>query len=443
MRSAKPIVALWAIPLLALVGCPDEPGGLCELNGQRLSLGQRVDKGDGCNECTCLSTGQMDCTERTCDGPGGDGGPGGGDDGGPRPGSDGGEGDAGQTDGGDVRPPSDCVDNDEDGFHTCLDPNYPEWPQEVDCDDTRWFVQPGGYEFPGNNIDDNCNDEVDETPTCSCVADGNSVPGADFIAAMDLCDDTVASVSTSGDAQQFGVYSRFFEDISPQEGGCLGVLSTGIVGETDLELNGANLCGCGAFDGCSPDPDPETPGDDVCDLAQLRLTLNPPPNAKGIEFNFMFLTVEWPEFLCTSFNDTFYTLYTSQAVNGGQQANISFDAEQRQITVNVGFFEAPRDWTVPLDNTPFGATDASASCTSLPVEGCFLPGYCNDPNYDLDRVGSGSGWLVTRAPFEPGEESIDVVFSIHDEGDGIYDSAVILDSLRWVPYRPRVQTTKD
>lgn len=426
--------------LVAISSCAPAAEGPCTFQGKGLRIGERVPAGDGCNECTCLSSGEVSCTEFTCTGGGGGGGAGGGD-GGP------GEDDAGSPDepdaGGDDRPPPDCEDADGDGYYPCDDPHYPEWPEALDCDDSRWFVQPGAYEFPDNNIDDNCNGETDEVVPCGCTHSGPNATAEELISAMDLCGDTIVSMQRSGDPQQFGVFRDYFTDIVPETGDCLAVISTGIVGATDIELGGESFCDCGSFsEGCFDDPDPENPGEDVCDLAQLRLTLSPPPNAKGIEFRFMFLTSEWPEFLCTQFNDTFYTLYESQAVNGGERANISFDAQQRQITVNVGFFEAPRDWTTPLDHTPFGATDSGASCTSLPVDGCTLPDYCNG-NQDLGYIGSGTGWLVTRAPFEPGEETIEVIFSIHDEGDSLYDSIVVLDSFRWVPYRPVVQTTKD
>ena len=137
--------------------------------------------------------------------------------------------------------------------------------------------------------------------------------------------------------------------------------------------------------------------------------------------------------------------------------------------MNVGFFEAPRQWSTDLSQTPFGAEDSNPSCGTPLDDTCALPGYCpsyefcetpcdstqscvdldNSGNYgcfpteavDLNHAGSGSGWLVTRAPISPDDETITVTFSVHDEGDGIYDSLVILDSFRWVPYTPVVGTT--
>lgn len=405
----------------------------CADGSQRYRIGERFAHADGCNQCTCLSTREISCTERSCVVP--------------KPGDGGSvdEPDAGSEPDGELpRPASDCVDVDEDGFYTCLDENYPEWPQVVDCDDTRWFVQPGGYEFPDNGIDDNCDDLIDDQPACACNLTG-SLSAADMSAAFDLCDDSVLNVTKSGNAAQFGVYEDYFGDVAPKEGACLLAISTGAAGSSDIISGGSYCSSCGEFalaSDCAADPDPQGSTERVCDLATLSLRLRPPANAKGFEFSFMFLSAEWPEFLCLAYNDTFYTVVETDAVNGGEPANVSFDPQQREITVNVGFFEAPRNWSTPLSNTPFGASAFGTGCTSFAEPTCTLPEYCDEEGADLSYQGSGSGWLVTRAPFEPGEEEISVKFTIHDEADSIYDSLVLIDRFRWVPYRPPAGTSK-
>jgi len=56
----------------------------------------------------------------------------------------------------------------------------------------------------------------------------------------------------------------------------------------------------------------------------------------------------------------------------------------------------------------------------------------------FDHDGS-TGWLRTSWPIEAGE-TFTLTFSIHDEGDGIFDSVVILDNFRFYEY-PAVGTT--
>lgn len=338
---------------------------------------------------------------------------------------------------------SPCVDRDHDGYYTCVDENFPEWPTEIDCDDTLWHVQPGGYEFPDNDIDDNCNDEIDELSPCDCPLEGSVAP-LDLLASMDLCDDTVGTALSSGETYQFSATADY-HGIQARRGSCLTVISTGDVASENVQ-DYSGMYDCWPGDGTSsfPDPDPRSTGDWVCDLAQLQVTLHPPRNARGLQFRLMFLTAEWPEFLCQMFNDTFYAIYTSELLFGGQPTNISFDIRQREITVNVGFFENPAEWTEPLDQTPFGEADPGASCYDDPydpAEECTLPPYCGS-GANLGYVGSGTGWLLTRAPFERGEEEVTLVFSIHDEGDSLLDSVVLLDDFQWLPYKPPVTTSK-
>ena len=50
---------------------------------------------------------------------------------------------------------------------------------------------------------------------------------------------------------------------------------------------------------------------------------------------------------------------------------------------------------------------------------------------DSANSGSSTGWLMTEWPVEPGEEFW-LTFHVHDTGDGIFDSEVILDGLQFV-----------
>ena len=113
------------------------------------------------------------------------------------------------------------------------------------------------------------------------------------------------------------------------------------------------------------DPDP-TPGggllggdDSVYDLAQLSVEVKKPSNVEGFAFDFMFLSSEFPEFLCQIYNDTFYALVTTASM-GAQPVNVSLDGEGNEITVNNAFFEPANAWTTPLQLTPFGAPSSFA-----------------------------------------------------------------------------------
>ena len=341
---------------------------------------------------------------------------------------------------------SSCVDEDRDGFFVCTDPNDPNYPETPDCNDFLYFVQPGGYEFPNNEIDDDCDGEIDEeAESCSCALGANS-SAEELLASIDTCNDRTASPIRSGNSRQFSVRSDYFT-VEPKKGDCLAVLSTGEANAA----RGTSEYSSGVqegtafdffFDG-NPDPDPESddPYGLVYDLAQLTFEIHPPPNAMGISFFFMFMSSEFPEYLCQTFNDTFYTIMESDVINGGQPTNVSFDRNGQEITVNVGYFELPSEWTIDLSASPFGLP-AMSSCPGFAESGCELPTYCQSGE-NLNYIGSGSGWLLSTAPIQRGEDIIKITFSVHDEGDPILDSMVLIDDFRWLPYTPPIGTIKE
>ncbi len=65
---------------------------------------------------------------------------------------------------------ADPVDKDGDGY-LCTE----------DCDDTDPTVNPGADEIPGNNVDDNCDGEVDEVIVCTEIEGYNAVSLEDII----------------------------------------------------------------------------------------------------------------------------------------------------------------------------------------------------------------------------------------------------------------------
>jgi hypothetical protein len=57
------------------------------------------------------------------------------------------------------------------------------------------------------------------------------------------------------------------------------------------------------------------------------------------------------------------------------------------------------------------------------------------PNIPIPGVpppipGGSTGWLSTTAPIQPGED-VTLRFVIFDEGDGVLDSAVLIDNFQW------------
>jgi hypothetical protein len=354
-------------------------------------------------------------------------------------------------------------DNDGDGFS----------PAEGDCDDTVFEVGPNAIEFQGNVVDDDCNGAIDSAdPACAGVAAGsacvqpcdggnlNTNNPSDFARAIGLCNGEVLTAQYVGFANQgaaaravatqFGTHTAALN--RPAEGARMGILSSGRADSTNHDSGfafdgtlGGNVC---AIAHPFPSGDPGVCGAadpaNVCDLAEVRLTIQVPTNARSFSYQFQFWSSEYPTFRCTFFDDTFLALLDSDAFTG----NISVDNTGYAVSINTPFLDIclddvagqPRD--VNGDGIiPSGEVVPTTNECSV-EDGAALTGtgyaFDNDAtnNGAPDLAGSqslGAGAttvLTTFSPIEPGE-IITLRFIIFDEGDDQIDSTTIIDNFRW------------
>jgi len=189
--------------------------------------------------------------------------------------------------------------------------------------------------------------------------------------------------------------------------------------------------------------DPST-GESINDPSGVVVTLDVPANARGFELDLMFISTEWPEYLCQVFNDAFKVIVESGAVANGEPTNVAFDTSNNPLTVNVGFFEQPSAWTTNLADVPHVVSEGYQICPDpeFTEPGCALPTYCDDADVTFAFGGSGSGWLKTRAPVQPGEQ-LRITFLLYDLGDNNLDSIGILDGFRWLAEAPPIETVKE
>jgi predicted Zn-dependent protease len=154
------------------------------------------------------------------------------------------------------------------------------------------------------------------------------------------------------------------------------MLSTGIASQIDTVANtsgsqGTDL-GAAGVDG---------------DTATISFAINVPASAvtQKFKFDFMFLSEEYPEFVGSNFNDFF-----TATVNG---TNVALDEFGNPISINNVFF-----------------TGAAAT-------GTFFDGRTSQ--------------LTGSYTVPQGVSTLNVVLSVGDVGDGIYDSGVLLDNFRF------------
>jgi len=218
---------------------------------------------------------------------------------------------------------------------------------------------------------------------------------------------SVRSVEVLGDRAEQAVAARArllaSRRLVPLEGYQFLLLSSGPV-ENPSPAGGGELSGR-----TYPDPAPAYMGtrrlsarrQRVYDLHKVRLELTAPQWARSFSFDFNFFSSEYPEYVKQNFNDTFYAVLEAPSTNNGQPTNIAFDANSNSIEVDNNYFQNPFH---PIPNTGTG----------------------------FDAHGS-TGWLRTSWPITGGQRFF-LTFSIHDEGDGIYDSLVVLDNFQWHEY---------
>jgi hypothetical protein len=339
---------------------------------------------------------------------------------------------------------------------------------------TSCAPSPANVEIPGNGCDDDGDGTVDNNAVgcdTSFLADGDATA---FAKALGLCQTATGPSDTkwgvisatysnryngtgAPNNGQHGILPKFGDVIKPREGASLGVLSTGFAREYDSLTDkgipfkdpGLNApLGMQPFaSGGVPPSFPKAAAGcpvatDVHDTIVMKLEIKTPANAKGLSFDFNFWSGEWPEFVCSPYNDGFIAYLKSTAFNGGVAENMSFDAQKNPVSVNNGFF----DRCTP--NTATGCADAAsarvAACAggTAELKGTGFGGpedaYCAGPP---SSSGGATGWLTSTAPVAPGEV-ITLQFIIWDTGDAALDSSVLIDNFSWVPGEVSVVTQR-
>jgi len=252
-----------------------------------------------------------------------------------------------------------------------------------------------------------------------------------FAETIEICNPyNVIDIETYGDPDQMAVFDSFGSlqpriDSTHDATGLLEDNCYAIMLCTGEALSTSPQSGT---DFGNSDPHPLVNNEEVRDLGQIIFHLLIPSNVEAVSFDFMFLSSEYPEYVCTQFNDAFLAILEDPAVNGGLPSNISFDGNGLEFSISTNLFENPNEWTESLSGTGYDDPDPSVSCSGVSSDDCTVPDPCPPAN---NTIGSGTGWLRTYAPVTPGSDTI-LTFSIHDEADGILDSCVIIDNFRWL-----------
>ncbi|MFO0754868.1 MAG: choice-of-anchor L domain-containing protein [Byssovorax sp.] len=340
-----------------------------------------------------------------------------------------------------------------------------------DCNDCDKNVNPGAIEVKvtmaqgdagvPDPADEDCDGMTDNEPKpCDDGLALADVDPANAAKAIDLCQTTeenpaakkdkkwgvIESIYVGADGKsarvpglQVGLQSSFGPNVTPRLGKAMLGLSSGhmrVPGQSGVCMTGQSCVT--QYNGPPPANFPQAvpgcpPKPDIHDDISLQLKVRAPTNATGYKFNFKFYSFEYPEWVCSDYNDQFVAL-VNPPPQGAINGNISFDNTNHPVSVNIAFFDVCDP--SPASKMNYALHCSGASCPAPPNPYCpsgigelIGTGMAGGPGDPGD--GGATSWLQTQAPVDGGS-IITIRFAIWDTGDNNLDSSVLVDAFQWI-----------
>jgi hypothetical protein len=157
-------------------------------------------------------------------------------------------------------------------------------------------------------------------------------------------------------------------------------------------------------------------GDKVNDPVMFKLRIRVPKGVQSFSFDIYFLSIEFPQYVCTAFNDFFVALLDSTHTSSNPE------------------FQNPLDKNLAMDENgyPVGVNLAKSGLFKVcPVSGTYpsCTGTAELGGTGFEQHGA-TGWLTVRGNVVP-DEVITLRLAIWDTGDHVWDSKVLIDNFRW------------
>ena len=314
------------------------------------------------------------------------------------------------------------------------------YPLKYDCNECDPNVNNGAFDVPGNGIDEDCNGVPDDEPTdCDQGLTITGTSAFDGAKALGLCkkatDGKMWGVveatwvrpdgSPQTDALGHGILPSFGVNAAQTGGAVLAISSGTARGPSDpgyKNVSGYDKSYTSGTPAGYPKEAPACGGGGIGggiggfggahDGAALRVKIRVPSNAKSFKYQQNFFTYEFPDFICSRFNDFFVTIMDPKPANL-PDGNIAFDQDGNPISVNNSLLQVCKP-------QPAGGKNFNCPLGDSTLSGTGFEGH------------AATGWLTTTAPVDTvrGKE-ITLTWAIWDQGDGILDSTSLIDDFQW------------
>jgi hypothetical protein len=186
------------------------------------------------------------------------------------------------------------------------------------------------------------------------------------------------------------------------------------------------------FDGKSSNCDYNDPSMSVVDAVALELRVRVPTNVAAISFDSAFFTDEYPDYICTSFNDFFQVIVEPRRPFGSKDGNVVFDQDANPVSVNNSLLRvcSPGEHGGKMFACPLGPSSLVGTGLDDCAPSTLLPGGLTGTAGGDRGYGASTGWLNTQLAVQPGEELM-LRFTIWDSTDSSLDSVAIIDHVRF------------